>query len=123
LVVGLQVFQFGILARLYTVTHRFAEHDPALEWLRGHFKVEYGLLLGIALFGIGFIVDGCVLVEWIYAQFGALERIRPALVATALMAMGVQMVFFSFLFGILDNGGNRKGNPDHASDASESESL
>ncbi|NQT12356.1 MAG: glycosyltransferase family 2 protein [Planctomycetes bacterium] len=108
LVVGVQILEFGILARLYTVTHRFPERDPTLEWLRRHLKVEYGLLLGTALFGIGMAIDIWVLMEWIDAQFGQLQRVRPALVATALVAVGVQVVFFSFLFAILDSGADQK---------------
>jgi hypothetical protein len=101
LVVGVQVVQFGVLARLYTVVHRFPEHDPPLEWLRAHFRIEYGILFGVCFFGLGFGIDSWVLWEWIQAGFGTLEKVRPAILATALMAVGVQFVFFSFLAEIM----------------------
>lgn len=102
LVVGVQVVQFGVVARLYTVTHRFPEPDRALDWLRGHLRFGHGLLLGWALFAVGLGIDVWVLREWIRAHFGALEMIRPALVATGLMAVGVQTIFFSFLVAIVN---------------------
>ncbi len=101
LTVGVQIVQFGIVAKLYTVVHRFREHDPTLEWLRSRFRCEYGVLLGIALFVIGFGIDSWVLWSWIGVRFGPLEQVRPALVATALMVVGVQFFFFSFLVAII----------------------
>ena len=109
-VVGVQIVQFGFLARLYTTTYRFRERNLALEWLRRHFKVEHGLLLGAVLFGIGLAIDGYVLTDWIAARFGTLERTRPALVATGLMAVGLQFVFFAFLAAILTPGKRPAGS-------------
>jgi hypothetical protein len=57
--------------------------------------------LGFVLLAAGFGVDVWVLWGWIEAGFGALERVRPALVATALMAVGVQLFFFSFCVAII----------------------
>lgn len=101
LVVGVQVVQFGIVARLYTVTHRFPEPDGALDWLRAHLRFEYGALLGIVLLAVGFGIDGYVLWKWIKADFGTLDKVRPALVATTSMAVGVQFFFFSFCVAII----------------------
>jgi len=102
LVVGVQVVQFGVVARLHTVTHRFPEPDRALDWLRGHVRFGHGALLGGVLLAIGLGIDLWVLREWIRAHFGALEMIRPALVATGLTAVGVQTIFFSFLVAIVN---------------------
>jgi glycosyltransferase involved in cell wall biosynthesis len=101
LVVGVQVVQFGAVARLYMVTHRFPEPDRALDWLRGHLRFEHGLLLGVALLAVGLGIDVWILWEWIQAQFGTLARVRPALVASALIAVGVQFIFFSFCVAIV----------------------
>lgn len=100
-VIGVQIVQFGVLARLYTVAHRFSEHDPLLEWFLTHFRIEHGILVGGGLFLLGFGIDGWVLAEWIGAGFGPLARVRPTILATGLMAVGVQCVFFSFLAEIM----------------------
>ena len=99
--IGIQVVQFGIIGRLYTVTHHFPERDTALEWFKGKFSLERGLILGAVAFLIGLAIDLWIVSEWIRAE-KALQRVRPALLATALMAVGVQTAFFSFLFAIVD---------------------
>ncbi len=99
---GLQVTEFGILARLYTVKHRFDERDPVLEWMRRSLRLEAGLLIAVGLFVCGAIVNCWILVQWIASDFGALERVAPALVATVLMAVSAQLAFFFFLFAIIN---------------------
>ncbi len=100
LLMGIQIMQFGVIARLYTVVHCFPESDKTLDWLRRHLRLERGLIAGILLFGIGLAVDLWIAVEWIRPG-PALMQVRPALLATALMAIGTQTFFFSFLFAIM----------------------
>lgn len=101
LLVGLQTMQFGAAARLYTVKHRVHEHDRLLAWLLGKCRVEYGLLAGSAMFLAGLAIDVDILWGWIASGFGALDRVRAALLATALLAVGIQTIAFSFLMAIL----------------------
>ena len=103
LLIGIQIVQFGVIARLYTVTHRFPEPDRALEWLRGHFSLERGLIAGGILFGTGLAIDMWIAWEWIRPGPPLME-IRAALLATAAMAVGTQTAFFSFLYAILEQG-------------------
>lgn len=102
LLLGLQIIQFGVAARFYTITHRFAERDRLLDWLRRRLRVEHGLLVGGAALLVGLAMDASILLDWVRADFGLLERIRPALIATTLVVGGAQIVFFSFLMGILE---------------------
>ena len=103
LLIGIQIVQFGVIARLYTVLHRFPAPDRALERLRRHFSLERGIAIGATLFGIGFAIDAWIAWEWIRPG-PALMQVRPALLATALMAMGAQTAFFAFLYAILERG-------------------
>lgn len=100
--IGVQVAEFGILARVYSLKHLLDETDPSFELFQKSFRLEYGLILGVVTFLIGFGIDVSILYQWISTKFGELNQVRPALVATALMAFGVQTVFFCFLFAILN---------------------
>ena len=104
LLVGIQMVQFGVVARFYTATHLLPERDPLLDWLRRTCRLEHALAAGGLMILAGLAVDALILREWIASEFGALERVRPALLATALMAAGVQWISFAFLMGILADG-------------------
>jgi hypothetical protein len=98
---GFQLIEFGLAARLYTVTHRFPHRDRLLEWLRKRVRLEHGLLVGGTMFVAGLGLDVWIVVEWIAGGFGALARVRTAILATALAALGAQTVFFSFFAAIV----------------------
>ncbi len=97
-----QIMEFGTLARLYTIEHRFREEDRALNWFRRSLSLEIGLLLSGGLFTCGMIMDSWILWEWIDSGFGPLARIELSLIATVLMALGAQLGFFFFLFAIMN---------------------
>lgn len=117
--IGLQVIELGIIARLHTVTHRFPEPDPALEWFRSIFTLERGLAIGMFLFFVGFAIDSWILWEWLIA-FKPLQQVRAAILATGLMAVGIQASFFSFLIEIV---GSVTVRADVAQDSSSSSCL
>lgn len=100
-ILGAQVLQFGISARLFTVSYRFPEPDHLAERLGKYLKVEFLLGGGLAVFLIGFVIDILILVEWINVRFGELDRIRPAILAMTLMVLGIQILFFGFFLGII----------------------
>lgn len=103
LLIGIQIVQFGVIARLYTVLHRFPAADRALEWLRRHFSLERGLIAGALMFAAGFAIDVWIAWEWIRPGPPLME-IRAALLATAAMAVGTQTAFFSFLYAVVERG-------------------
>jgi hypothetical protein len=108
LLVGMQLIEFGAAARLYSVTHRFPEHAPWLARLRGRVRLEHGLLAGAGLLLAGLGIDLWILWEWLAGGMGPLDRIRPALAATGLVAAGVQVLFFACFVSILTSGGPQR---------------
>lgn len=98
---GLQILYFGVAARCYTVWHRFPMPDRWLDILAPRVHLEHGLLIGGVLSFAGLAIDIWVLIDWVDVGFGALQRVRPALLATAMIAAGVQTVFFSFFMAIM----------------------
>jgi len=98
--IGAQVIQLGVFARTYARV-RIGEHDPLLERLGRHLRLEHGLLVGgglVLLAVVGLLAVG---VEWAANGFGILGRAyETALLVTAL-GLGAQVVFGAFFLALL----------------------
>ena len=99
-VVGIQVLALGLCAHAYG-TYFMGEKDPWFDRMRARFRLEHGLLLGGAILLVGLAISVGIVVTWIDRGFGSLGEERLAVVAAALVIVGVQVVFSSFLLSIL----------------------
>ena len=108
-VIGFNVITIGFFARIFALTEGFEEEDPLLSRLFNWLNLERGLLAGCALGLAGFGVNLWILADWVRQgfSFGGEIRIRPALLALTLMALGVQIIFSSFFYSILGTGRRR----------------
>jgi glycosyltransferase involved in cell wall biosynthesis len=97
---GAQVVQLGLFARMYALTH-FHEHDQLLDRLRGRIHLEHGLLFGLALVLAGAGVLLTIFIRWAHAGFGALGDEYPTALGITLVGLGVQTIFGSFFIGLL----------------------
>lgn len=104
-VVGLQIFFFGIFARVFAVSEGLLPEDSALDQVFKFFSLERGIILGIILFVLGSIRLTHAVLFWKSAQFGALsypDSMRQVIPAVTWIMMGVQVVFSSFFLSILE---------------------
>jgi glycosyltransferase involved in cell wall biosynthesis len=104
-IVGTQVLALGLCAHAYG-TYFMGERDPWFDRMRARFRLEHGLLLGGAFMLVGFAMGTAVVVTWISNGFGQLAYEQLALLAAALLIVGIQIFFSSFLLSIL---GLRRG--------------
>ncbi len=104
-IVGTQVLALGLCAHAYG-TYFMGERDPWFDRMRARFRLEHGLLLGGAFMLAGVVMGAIVLVTWISNGFGQLSYEQLALLAAALLIVGIQIFFSSFLLSIL---GLRRG--------------
>jgi glycosyltransferase involved in cell wall biosynthesis len=100
MIVGTQVVALGLCAHAYG-TYFMNERDGWFDWARAHFRLEHGLALGAVFVLIGLVMGAIILATWISHGFGSLSDERLAVIAAALMIVGIQIFFSSFLLSIL----------------------
>ncbi|HEV3319584.1 MAG TPA: glycosyltransferase family 2 protein [Solirubrobacteraceae bacterium] len=99
-IVGTQILALGLCAHAYG-TYFMGERDPWFDRMRARFRLEHGLLLGGLFMLAGFVMGTVVVVTWISNGFGQLSYEQLALFAAALLIVGIQIFFSSFLLSIL----------------------
>jgi glycosyltransferase involved in cell wall biosynthesis len=100
MIVGTQVVALGLCAHAYG-TYFMNETDPWFDRMRARFRLEHGLLLGGATLLIGLVVAAAIVITWVERGFGQLSEERLAVLAAALVIVGIQIFFTSFLLSIL----------------------
>jgi glycosyltransferase involved in cell wall biosynthesis len=100
MIVGTQVVALGLCAHAYG-TYFMNEKDPWFDRMRRRFRLEHGLVLGGATLAVGLAIAAVIVVTWINRGFGELSEERLAVLASALVIVGIQIFFTSFLLSIL----------------------
>ncbi len=99
-VVGVQIVALGLCAHAYG-TYFMGEKDPWFDRMRARFRLEHGLMLGGSILVAGLVAGAVIVAIWIDRGFGALSEERLAVTAAALVIIGLQIFFSSFLLSIL----------------------
>jgi glycosyltransferase involved in cell wall biosynthesis len=100
MIVGTQVLALGLCAHAYG-TYFMGEREPWFDRARARFRLEHGLALGGFFILIGLVMGGVIVATWISNGFGSLSDERLAVIAAALLIVGIQIFFSSFLLSIL----------------------
>ena len=99
-IVGTQIIALGLCAHAYG-TYFMNEKDPWFDRMRARFRLEHGLLAGGAILAAGLVSAAVIVGIWIDRGLGALSEERLAATAAALIIVGLQIFFSSFLLSIL----------------------
>ena len=75
--------------------------DPVVIWLERHFTLERGLIAGGLLLIMGVLVDGMLAYFWLAYSNPMENTVHLAFVATNVIALSVNIIFSSFLIGLL----------------------
>ena len=100
MIVGTQVLALGLCAHAYG-TYFMGEKDPWFDRMRARFRLENGLLLGGGVTLAGVAIAAVIVGIWVDRGFGALSEERLAVLAAALIIVGIQIFFSSFLLSII----------------------
>jgi hypothetical protein len=99
-IVGCHLVVFGVLAKLYTHQVDPVFKDPRVKRWLSLFTVERGLILGLLMIFAGIGAGIPVLQHWY--QTSAVPSPGLWILAGTLFTLGTEIVFTSFLVGILD---------------------
>ncbi|MCA1569067.1 MAG: glycosyltransferase family 2 protein [Chloroflexi bacterium] len=99
-IVGTQIIALGLCAHAYG-TYFMNEKDPWFDRMRARYRLEHGLMLGGAVLAAGVVSGAVILGIWIDRGLGALSEERLAATSAALIIIGLQIFFSSFLLSIL----------------------
>lgn len=99
--VGLNILSIGAIAKLFLVNRSAAIHDKLAIWLHNHYTLERSLVLGALLCVLGISIDVNLLTKWLRLGGPMTDTIHLAFVATGIIAVGIHIIFISFLLSML----------------------
>lgn len=102
-IIGYEILVMGLLAYLYTLTHRLTRSSPRMDKLINWLSMERVIFFSLALLAAGFGLELSVVQAWVSGDFGPLNAFRPAVTGMALLVMGVHTLFGSFFYAILSD--------------------
>jgi len=104
-ILGVQLILFALLARTVGVLKALLPMSPPLERFLRLFTLERGILFGLVL-GLSGLALAIYSVEgWAHARLAALDpatMMRVAIPSVTLMLAGAEIIFASFLLGLID---------------------
>jgi hypothetical protein len=115
-ILGLQLVIFSLIGRTVGVLKQLLPMTSRLESFLRVFTVERGVLLGASLGSIGLGLAIYSVDTWAHARLGALDPVtvmRVVIASVTLMLGGAEILFASFLLGLIDV---RPGEKDVASE-------
>jgi hypothetical protein len=98
---GLQILFLGVFNSVYSATKGLSEPDALTKAVMKYSSLERELLLGFALFLLGFLAAGKIVYVWVKSGFGELSELKNAIVASTLMFVGIQFVFSAIFLSVL----------------------
>lgn len=102
--VGLQLFFFGVLARLFGEREGYWPPSWKLEQFLAVFTVDRGAQIGGALIVMGLVLGGLAVSRWSAGAYGAMnpEQLMRLVVPSVLgLTAGMQVLFSAFFIGLL----------------------
>jgi len=103
-IIGYQWCVAAVLMRVFGLHREIGPPSASLHRWTSAFNLERGLIAGVALCVAGLVPMLWVLMHWWRAGFGPLDvqvTLRPMLIGATVMAVGVQTVLASLVFGML----------------------
>jgi hypothetical protein len=113
-VLGVQLVLFSLVARTVGVLKGLMPMTPPLARFLRLFSIERGILLGLTLGLAGLALAAYSVASWAEVRLAALEPVtmmRIAIPSVTLMLTGAEIVFASFLLGLIDVSGADSERP------------
>jgi len=96
---GFQLVNLGFFAKTYALVEGYQKRNSFFSHFYKYFKLEKGIILGILLLLMGFLVVTSIIKQWVI--FGPMPQERRELFAFILIVIGTQTIFSSFLISLI----------------------
>jgi glycosyltransferase involved in cell wall biosynthesis len=100
-VVGFEILSLGLHAKTYSWSRRFDRDNRFLGGFYRWFKLETGLLLGLALALAGVVILATIVVEWLRSDMLPLPHPEWASFAATLTILGLSTMFSSLFISAM----------------------
>ncbi len=103
-IVGFQAVSFALFTKIYAVSKGFLPPDDRIDRLGTRFRLERGLLVGVAILLAGAVGVGVSLWRWRDEGFGDLDpgdQLRVVVPAALALVIGSSTILGSFFLSIL----------------------
>lgn len=103
-IIGFQLVAFAFYTKVFAIGEGLLPDDPKLTRVFKVFTLEKGILLGVAILLVGFILLVHALWIWRQTGYGNLspeDNLRRLIPAVTLVVIGVQTIFSSFFMSAL----------------------
>lgn len=104
LLIGAQLASFGVVAKIFGVREGYFQADDTTARIQRWLTIDKGCIAGGGLMVAGLIGAGIALVQWNSAGFGDMvpeQLLRVTIPAMLAFALGIQIIFTSFLVEFL----------------------
>lgn len=104
MLIGLQSIAFALLTKVYAIGHGLLPFDKKFNAIFQYVNLEKGLICGLILILLGVGGTFYAVLAWKATGFGALnprETTRTVILSAFPLAIGVQVIFYSFFMSIL----------------------
>jgi len=99
IIIGYQLIIFALFAKTYAITH--LGEKPVFNKFYKYLTIEKAGIAGIIIILLGVVTFATILSNWINTGFGELQEVKKAIIALALIIVGIQTIFSSFMLSIL----------------------
>jgi glycosyltransferase involved in cell wall biosynthesis len=109
---GMNVFNLGVLAKTLMAQRYPGFRSRIADWVKRSFSVELGVGIGAGLALAGMLIDGLILVRWLWAHDQPMEAtVHPAFAATTMIVLGLNVLVSAFLLNLIVSGPVKDRDP------------
>lgn len=96
-IISTSIIQSGILIQNFSYLSRFRKNKIS-NWFKRKFTFEKGFLLSMSSFTAASVLLIYILIHWIRMHVITFEEVKLAIYAVFFITIGVQTIFFNFVF-------------------------
>jgi hypothetical protein len=109
---GFNVLSLGILAKVIMARKHPSLAGRVARWATGPRAMETCLIAGGASAAAGLAIDVVILLRWILEPLRPMDdTVHPAIVATTLVVLGLNVMITAFILNLLVSEGDRERAP------------